>query len=138
MEVIISHSPEETHLAGENLAKSLKSGDVVALEGDLGSGKTVLTRGICQGLGYKSRVSSPSFVRINTYPHQPMIYHVDLYLVRSEDEAMDLGLEDIFDSESIVIIEWAQRFPDLVPISCKHIKLEWTDNNETTRRITVY
>lgn len=108
---------------------------MVALNGELGVGKTLFTRGICRGLGYKGDVTSPSFVRINCYPHNPPIYHVDFYLVRSEDELFDLGLDELYGGNNIVIIEWAQLFADLLPDDCLWIAMDWWNTGENHRKI---
>jgi len=134
---MISHSPEETFQFGFNLASQIVAGSVIALSGELGSGKTLLARGICRGLGYKGDVTSPTYVRIHTYPHSIPIYHADLYLSESEDEILDLGLDELFGSEGVVIIEWTQRFPHLLPKSCLWIDIEWCDGEKDMRQIEV-
>ncbi|NQU05643.1 MAG: tRNA (adenosine(37)-N6)-threonylcarbamoyltransferase complex ATPase subunit type 1 TsaE [Calditrichaeota bacterium] len=134
---MISHSPEETFQFGFNLASQIVSGSVIALSGELGAGKTLLARGICRGLGYKGDVTSPSYVRINTYPHTIPIYHADFYLIESDDEISELGIEELFSSESVVIIEWAQRFPHLLPKSCLWIDIEWCEGEKEMRKIEV-
>jgi tRNA threonylcarbamoyladenosine biosynthesis protein TsaE len=134
---MISHSPEETYQFGFNLASQLVQGDIIALCGELGAGKTLLTRGICRGLGYKGDVTSPSYVRINTYPHTIPICHADFYLIESDDEIFELGLDELINSESIIIIEWAQRFPHLLPKSCLWIDIKWCDDSQEMRKIEV-
>ncbi len=137
MKTIISNSPGETFQFGVDYGGRLQPGDVVALSGELGTGKTVLAQGICFGIGYRGEVTSPSFVRIHTYPHTAPIYHADLYLLRTEAEVIDLGLDELYGSEAIVIVEWAQRFPGLLPEGCHWIELEWYDDKESSRRITI-
>lgn len=132
---VISRSPEETLSIGIELGTIFNPGDTVALAGELGAGKTLLTRGICQGLGYMGDVTSPSYIRMNSYPHDPPIYHVDFYLMRSEDEVFDLGLDELYGCKAIVIIEWAQRFPELLPINCWWIKMEL--KSQTSRKIQI-
>lgn len=134
---MISHSPEETYQFGVNLASRITQGDVIALCGELGAGKTLLARGICRGLGYKDNVTSPSYMRINTYPHTFPIYHADFYLIRSDDEIMELGFAELFNTESIVIIEWAQRFPHLLPESCLWIDIKWHEGRAEMREIAI-
>ena len=135
---MISNSPEETFRLGVEFAEELSPGDVVGLAGELGSGKTLFTSGICLGLGYKGNVTSPSFVRIHAYPHEPPLYHADFYLLRSEEEVVDLGLDELYGGDGIVIVEWAQRFPNLLPAICRWIEFDWTGGSETVRRIVIY
>ncbi len=136
-EVYISRSPRESVEFGVRFAGRLRPGDVVALCGGLGVGKTVLARGICRGLGYTGEVTSPSFVRVHNYRAGIPIYHVDFYLARSAEDAMDLGLDELFDDEGVVIIEWAQRFPGVVPAGCWLIEMTWPGGGETVREISI-
>lgn len=133
----VSQSPEDTIQFGKEFARDLSSGDVVALDGDLGAGKTVLTKGMCLGLGFSGEVTSPSFVRVHCYPHDPPLYHADFYLLRSEEEVFQLGLDEVYGEDSIVIVEWAQRFPDMLPSSCWWIKIEWPGGEENIRRLRI-
>ncbi len=138
MKTIISNSPEETYQFGVDFGRELSAGDVVALSGDLGAGKTVLAQGICRGFGYRGDVTSPSFVRIHTYPHTIPIYHADFYLLRSDEEVIDLGLDELYgDPDALVIVEWAQRFPDMLPQRCHRIEIDWHGSGENVRRITL-
>lgn len=133
---MISRSSEETLHFGFEFAHQLSPGDVIALSGELGAGKTLLARGICRGLGYLGVVTSPSFVRIHLYPHTFSIYHVDFYLVKSEEEIAELGLEELYEGDSIVIVEWAQIYSHLMPKRSKWIEIEWHGKAENVRRIT--
>lgn len=125
----ITQSPEETQQLGMALARVLKRGDCVALYGDLGSGKTCLTQGICDGLGVKDYVSSPTFVLINEYagvgPDGMVlpIYHFDLYRLGEPDELYALGCDDFFYGEGVCIIEWADLGGDLIPAEAIDIRL---------------
>jgi len=132
-----SQSPDETFNLGKELAKFLQPGDTVALIGELGAGKTLLTTGICRGLGYQGEVTSPSYIHIQTYPGTVTINHIDLYLDRSEEEVYDLGIDELFDDDSIVIVEWADSFPDLMPDNCWLLEIRWTDEGESVREILV-
>lgn len=138
MKELTTNSPEETLRFGVEFGRKLSPGAVVALAGDLGAGKTVLARGICRGLGYLGEVTSPSFVRVHTYHHTIPLYHADFYLLRSEDEVVNLGLDELYGLECIVIVEWAQRFPGMLPKSCWWIEIEWHGNVETVRNIRVF
>jgi len=90
-------------------AKDLKPGDVIALEGDLGSGKTAFCRGICAGLGFDGVVNSPSYAIVHEYPNNPPIYHLDLYRLKNANDLYDLGIDGF--SKGITLIEWPRNFP---------------------------
>lgn len=114
----ISHSADQTRRVGERLGRLLKPGDLICLEGDLGSGKTCLVQGVGRGLGIARPITSPTFVIVNEYAvaegaHK--LYHIDLYRVESVAEARATGLEEYFYGQGICIIEWADRIRDLLP-----------------------
>lgn len=120
---------------GEALAGSLKPGAVVALYGDLGSGKTVLTKGIAAALGIaKDDVSSPTFTIVNEYVAGSIpLFHFDAYRIESPEELFDLGYEDYFFGEGICVVEWADRIESLLP---EHtIRLQLVHAGDGTRRI---
>jgi tRNA threonylcarbamoyladenosine biosynthesis protein TsaE len=105
---------EATERLGCRLASLFQGGDVIALYGELGAGKTCLVRGLAQGLGLeKGLVSSPSFSLINEYPGPLPLFHMDCYRLGREEEFEELGLEEYFDGPGISIIEWAERIKDL-------------------------
>jgi tRNA threonylcarbamoyladenosine biosynthesis protein TsaE len=112
---IITSSPEETKELGENLAKGFSPGQVVALFGPLGSGKTCLTQGICAGLGVKDFVVSPSFVLINEYEGKYKVYHLDLFRLDKLSEIINLGYEEYFYGDGVCIIEWAEKAKEILP-----------------------
>ena len=114
---------------GRQLAQSLRPGDVVALTGDLGAGKTCLVKGIAAGLGVTQEVTSPTFTLIHEYPP---LAHVDLYRL---DSAYGIGLEDYLGGQWITVIEWAEKIESLLPAHTKRIRLTALD--DTTRRIEV-
>ena len=108
---LVTGNPEETRSIGEALGRIMKPGAVVTLHGDLGSGKTTLVQGIARGLGLPADyyVTSPSYSIINEYPGRCRIHHVDLYRLHSPGEIEEIGLEEILDGESVVVIEWPER-----------------------------
>ena len=130
-------SVEKTHEFGEGLGHLLMGGDVLALTGDLGAGKTLLTRGIALGLGIPSdQVNSPTFTLIQAYDSPIPVIHVDLYRLENPAAIVQLGLEDYFTAKNIVIIEWADRFIRVLPPDYLEIHLEH-GNTETTRDMTI-
>lgn len=130
-------SPEETQTLGEELGRTLKAGDIVALIGDLGTGKTCLTQGIARGVGIAQGevVSSPSYIIINEYNGKIPIYHIDLYRLESFAEIAELGLSEYINSDGICIIEWAERIAEGLPDNCIKVKIVWEDEN--TRSIKI-
>lgn len=130
-----SSSPEETKRFGRKLAEDLKKGDIVALIGPLGSGKTCLTQGICAGLGIKELVTSPSFVIINQYTGKFWVYHFDLYRLENKKELIDLGYEEFFYDRGVCIVEWAEKIRELLPKRRIEIYLEIISENK--RKIVV-
>lgn len=110
---------------GERLARELPAGATVLLIGNLGAGKTTLTKGIVQGLGAAAadEVSSPTFTLIHEYGSPAAVYHVDLYRLENAREAAGLGLEELFDSPAMVIVEWGERFLELMPAERVEIRL---------------
>jgi tRNA threonylcarbamoyladenosine biosynthesis protein TsaE len=117
------------------LASRIRPGDVLGLVGELGSGKTALVQGICSGLGVQSAVTSPSFVLLNTYPGRVPIHHLDLYRIRTTDEVLRLGVEELFESGGVVIVEWAERAGALLP--ARHFRVTLTHLAENEREIVV-
>ena len=108
-------SPEETARLGAELAAALKEGDVVALVGELGSGKTCFVRGLADGLGAKGSVKSPSYTIVNVYEGSALtLYHVDLYRIASTDEFYGAGIDELLNSGGVSVIEWADRVPALL------------------------
>ena len=128
---------EATEELGRALGRSAGLGDVFALCGPLGAGKTTLTRGLAGGLDVPSSagVRSPTFTLCNEYPGRLAVLHVDLYRLESEDEAEDLGLTERAGSEGVVIVEWADKLAALLPAHALWIELEHRD---TARRVTLW
>lgn len=134
MRIFETHSEDETIAAGREIAALLPSRGVVLLEGNLGAGKTTLTKGIAAALGVDaSEVSSPTFTLIHEYG--PRLVHVDLYRLESDREFFTLGLEEYFDRNCIVLIEWGEKFRHLLPEDILEIRIEHC--GEDNRRITL-
>jgi tRNA threonylcarbamoyladenosine biosynthesis protein TsaE len=136
----VTSSPEETQSLGAALAERLQPGDLLALRGDLGSGKTCLIQGICRGLQVDGYVTSPTFILINEYVGQVRgrslpVYHFDLYRIGSSEELEDLGAEEYFYGRGICLIEWAERAGDLLPPRRLDLTLEYLTAGE--RRIAL-
>ena len=110
-----SSTPEETAAAGESLGRTLRPGDVVALYGELGSGKTCLVQGLVRGLGVSTGATSPTFVLVNEYRGRLPVHHVDAYRTSSLTELMDLGLLDLMGADGVTLVEWADRAEPLLP-----------------------
>jgi len=108
---IISESSEETHRIGLDLAGKIQIPGIVLLRGDLGAGKTTLTRGIAQGLGLNdpTLVNSPSFTLVNIYQGKCPIFHVDLYRLQNERDLYSIGLDEFLGNEGVTIVEWSER-----------------------------
>ncbi|MGN7470918.1 tRNA (adenosine(37)-N6)-threonylcarbamoyltransferase complex ATPase subunit type 1 TsaE [Brevibacillus sp. SAFN-007a] len=105
--------PEETQRFAEQLAKSLAPGDFLALEGDLGAGKTTFTQGLARGLGVRQVVNSPTFTIIKEYQGRLPLYHMDVY--RVGDDPDSLGLDDYFFGEGVCVVEWASLLAEYLP-----------------------
>ena len=112
-EAIYSQSPEETEQIGANLVRKISVPAVILLRGELGTGKTTLTRGLAKGMGLKdpSLVHSPSFTLVNIYQGDYPIYHVDLYRLQNERDLYSIGIDDFLGKEGITVIEWSERLP---------------------------
>lgn len=137
---VITRSAAETRALGRELAARLAPGEVVALVGDLGSGKTCLAQGICEGLGVADHVTSPTFILINEYQGRlgmraVPVYHLDLYRLADAGELEDLGAEEYLYGKGICLVEWAERAATLLPARRWEIRLEQAGAEE--RRITV-
>jgi tRNA threonylcarbamoyladenosine biosynthesis protein TsaE len=136
-EEIVTNSAEETMRWGREFAARLKPPVLVLLSGDLGSGKTTLTKGIVSGLGAanEEEVTSPTFTLVHVYGNAKKVYHADLYRIESFHDFETLGLEDLFDQPGVVILEWSERFPLNSPWPQKRIRLEHLGGD--ARRIRV-
>ena len=132
-----TRSVEETIALGERLAASLPAGTVVALSGDLGAGKTALTKGVARGLGVSDTITSPTFALVNEHAARDgrRLYHVDLYRLDRPQQAVDIGIEEELAPDGWTIIEWAEKLGDVLPANAVRIDIEIAGENE--RWITV-
>lgn len=121
MAVFISHSAKETITFAEEYARSLKGGDVVLLNGDMGAGKTVFAKGVALGLGIKEEVLSPTYAYMNDYDGK--LYHYDCYRLSSGMQAEALGLCDYFYGNGVCLVEWAENIADVLPENCKRVSI---------------
>ncbi|MEO0097616.1 MAG: tRNA (adenosine(37)-N6)-threonylcarbamoyltransferase complex ATPase subunit type 1 TsaE [candidate division WOR-3 bacterium] len=127
---IKTYSEEETIQFGEKLAKKLKKGDVLALYGELGSGKTTLIKGIVSGLSYKKPIKSPSFIIVAIYQTEFPIYHIDLYRLEDIKEIDNIGLLEYIYGDGISLIEWAEKIEKVLPKKRINIKISIAGKNE--------
>lgn len=126
MKSVTTHSADETVALGRALAVELRPGNVVALSGPLGSGKTAFVRGVCEGLGASGHVGSPTFTLINEYPAPfGIVAHVDLYRIRSRREMTELGVEEYFNDRCIACIEWPEEMAGRLPPDTVRVTLEF-------------
>ena len=130
MAVFLSRSEEETLRWAREYAKTLAAGDVVLLDGEMGAGKTVLAKGIAQGLGVRCEVTSPTYAYINDYGGG---FHFDCYRIPSAEYAENLGFAEYFDLDGVCLIEWSEKIHELLPPRAK--REEIVKNGETLREI---
>ncbi len=128
---LVSHSPEDTERIGETLGRLLAPGDVVALSGDLGAGKTCLARGIARGLGVADPVASPTFILVADYPTARgfVLHHADCYRLDSPVvEAEGIGLAELMGGDGVTVVEWAERVASLLPANTVQIAMTAPDD----------
>ena len=136
MATFISNSQDETKEFARRLAKEIKPGDVLALKGDLGAGKTQFVKGLVAGLGSDAVVASPTFTISHEYFGGRLpIYHFDFFRLEDRQSAERLGFEDYFFGDGVSVVEWADRFSDLIPEQARWI--EFRIDSENVRAITL-
>ena len=130
--IVTTKGEEETIRLGEKIAKGLKPGDLVALSGDLGAGKTTLVKGIAKGLGVKDyrHVNSPSFVLVKEYKGKTPLYHFDIYRLNNLKDIEDIGYEDYLGGRGVVVIEWAKKMGRILPKKYLEISLKIKNHNQ--------
>jgi tRNA threonylcarbamoyladenosine biosynthesis protein TsaE len=125
MALTILNSVEAAQAFGESWAAGLVGGEIFALHGVLGAGKTQLTKGLARGLGFRGDVTSPSFTIVHEYRGGRLpVYHIDLYRIRNEKEAVDIGLEEYLPGDGVTVIEWPERIASILPPQTQHWELE--------------
>ncbi len=133
----VTNSTAETSQLGKTLGQQLAAGDVVALYGELGSGKTTFTKGLSVGLGAMKEegIRSPTFVLLNLYKGRLPIYHIDLYRVRTLERLHDIGYEDYAFADGVVIIEWAEKAEEVLPPNAVRVRFKTLAENSREIRI---
>src|ERR1700757_1438510 len=120
-----SNSPAETEAIARRLAEDLVAGSVLALKGELGSGKTLFTQGLVAGLQSDAAVTSPTFTIVHEYQGGRLpVYHFDFFRLENRESVVQLGVEDYFFGDGVSVIEWADRFPELIPEQAQWISFE--------------
>ena len=131
MATFISNSPDETEAIGRRLAEHIGVGSVLALKGDLGSGKTSFVKGLVAGLGSGGGVTSPTFTILHEYRGGRLpVYHFDFFRVEDRQSVEGLGLDDYFFGDGLSVIEWADRFPEFIPEQARWILFEIKSENQ--------
>jgi len=126
----ISNSPAETEGIGRQFAKELNVGSILALEGELGSGKTQFTKGLVAGLESSAPVTSPTFTIVHEYPGGRLpVYHFDFFRLENRESVAQLGLDDYFFGDGVSVIEWPDRFPEFIPKQARWILFEIRSEN---------
>jgi len=134
---MLSKGPETTFRLGQVLGENLAAGDMVALIGDLGAGKTCLTQGIARGLGVSERyqVTSPTFTLVNEYPGRLTLYHVDVYRLAGTVDLEEMGCEEFLYGRGVAVIEWAEKIRDLLTDDAYVVTMTYLD--EWVRKIEI-
>jgi len=128
---IISHRIEETLEAARGLAGSLRAGDVIALTGDLGAGKTHFVKGLALGLGSDAEVTSPTFTLIHEYGGGRLpLFHFDLYRLDEAEEVSRIGFDEYLESDGVCVVEWGDKFPELLPLETRWVRIDLLPNDE--------
>lgn len=128
MPTFLSKSREQTEAFAFQYAKTLRAGDVVLLDGDMGAGKTVFAKGVARGLGIDEEVTSPTYAYMNDYDGK--LFHYDCYRIETPEQAERLGLADYFDMGGICLVEWAQNIAPLLPKDVKRVRINKINENE--------
>ena len=131
----VTRSADETERVGERLGRRLVPGDVVALSGELGAGKTCFIRGLARGLGVTQGVSSPTFVIVNQYTGRMPVFHIDAYRTESLTELLDIGFDEYVSGDSVTVIEWSDKLEPLLPSGAIRVRISGLGDEPRTIRI---
>ncbi len=130
-----SSNPEQTISIGVEFSKQLEDGDVIAIDGEIGAGKTTFIKGVLEGLGYDGSVTSPTYTLVNEYQFDRSVIHIDCYREKDLKRWLDIGIMDYINSGSIIIIEWPGYIKKILPINCININIQQLSNFE--RKISI-
>ena len=134
----ITNSYEETERVAAELAKSLKGGEVIAMYGDLGAGKTAFVRGLARALGIEGHITSPTFTIMNAYNGRLPLYHFDVYRIADPDEMYEIGCDEYIGSDGVCVIEWAELIEDILPDEYIKINIKKdSEKGDDYREITI-
>ncbi len=131
----VTRSADETERVGERLGRRLVPGEVVALSGELGAGKTCFIRGLARGLGVTQGVSSPTFVIVNQYTGRMPVFHIDAYRTESLTELLDIGFDEYVSGDSVTVIEWSDKLEPLLPSGAIRVRISGLGDEPRTIRI---
>lgn len=132
----VTKTEEATEELGKKIGQLVKAGTLILLRGDLGSGKTVLSRGIARGLGVEAAVTSPTFTLMHQYQGRLPLFHFDIYRITDPEEMFDLDYEEYFYGDGVTVVEWPERMEELLPDEYILIEIEKTDRPDE-RQITI-
>lgn len=132
---IKTNNAEETQALGYKIGTALCGGEIIAMTGDLGAGKTTLTKSLAKGLGIEDYITSPTFTIVNEYSGRVKLFHFDVYRISDIEEMYDLGYEEYFFSDGVCIIEWSNLIEEILPEERINIDIVYIDEN--SRQITV-
>lgn len=140
MRQVKTNSEQETFLFAKEFASKLKPGDVICLSGDLGVGKTIFTKGVCEFFGVEDVVNSPTFTIVNEYESSSgtVLYHFDMYRLEEPEELIEIGFDDYLNSGAVCLIEWPENIANCLPPHCYRVSLlRCTEEGDDARIITI-
>jgi tRNA threonylcarbamoyladenosine biosynthesis protein TsaE len=138
-QIMETHSREETLAIGRKLGEAAQAGEIYALVGDLGTGKTVFSKGFAEGLGVTETVSSPTFTILQIYEDGRLpLYHFDVYRIEEPEEMEEVGLDEYLEGDGVCLIEWPERIAEMLPAQVRTVRIEKDPERDPSwRRITI-
>jgi len=136
MSVRVTQNEAETEQLGSEFAQLLRPGDIIAMTGDLGAGKTAFVRGLARGLGIPSRVTSPTFSIVNEYQGRIPLFHFDMYRLHSSEDLFDIGWEDYISAGGVCAVEWSENISDALPDDCYRVDIRRLSEEQRSINIT--